>query len=75
LPSYIDSKEKVQYLDGKRPRKKKNRKAGDKLVENVKGKECPKCGKLTIVRTALNAGWIRFQCLSCDWRKDIYTGF
>jgi predicted RNA-binding Zn-ribbon protein involved in translation (DUF1610 family) len=44
-------------------------------AEPVKGKECPKCGKLTIVRTASNAGWIRFQCLSCDWKKDIYTGF
>jgi len=44
-------------------------------AESVKGKECPKCGKLTIVRTTPNAGWIRFQCLSCGWKKDIYTGF
>lgn len=44
-------------------------------AEPVKGKECPRCGKLTVVRTAPNAGWIRFECLSCDWKKDIYTGF
>jgi predicted RNA-binding Zn-ribbon protein involved in translation (DUF1610 family) len=44
-------------------------------AEPVKGKECPKCGKLTIVRTKPNAGWIRFQCLSCGWKKDIYIGF
>lgn len=51
------------------------KKTDDVPAEPVEGKECPKCGKLTIVRTAPNAGWIRFQCLSCGWKKDIYTGF
>ena len=50
-------------------------KTGEMQAEPVKGKECPKCGKLTIVRTKPNAGWIRFQCLSCGWKKDIYIGF
>jgi hypothetical protein len=74
-PRYIDSKEEARCLNEKRMRKKKTRKTGDLLVEPVKGKECPECGKLTIVRTTPNAGWIRFQCLSCGWRKDIYIGF
>jgi predicted RNA-binding Zn-ribbon protein involved in translation (DUF1610 family) len=56
-------------------RKKKTKKTGDSLMEPVKGKECPECGKLTIVRKTPNVGWIRFQCLSCGWRKDIYIGF
>jgi ribosomal protein L37AE/L43A len=50
-------------------------KTRDMSAEPVEGKECPKCGKLEVVRTTPNAGWIRFQCLSCGWKRDIYTGF
>ncbi len=67
---------KIRIPEPRTDEKKENpEKAESVPEETVKGKECPKCGKLAIVRTTPNAGWIRFECLSCGWKKDIYTGF
>jgi predicted RNA-binding Zn-ribbon protein involved in translation (DUF1610 family) len=76
LPRYSDRKEKARMPELETNEKKENLdKTSDKPAEPLEGKECPKCGKLTIVRTTPNAGWKRFQCLSCGWKKDIYPGF
>jgi predicted RNA-binding Zn-ribbon protein involved in translation (DUF1610 family) len=75
-PRYSNRKEERPIPEPETDEKTEDvEKTDDVRAESVKGKECPKCRKLAIVRTTPNAGWIRFQCLSCGWKKDIYTGF